>query len=89
MVLLGFVSATAKRRIFVSLQQTLPFTCSWVLASSYITFSLSYRMFRRGVMEVIYHLAACLAGKVKKTVVPFGNNDSLLLTFLVVKIFPV
>lgn len=46
-------------------------------------------MFRRGVMEIIYHLAACLAGKVKNSVVPFGNNDSLLLTFFVVKIFPV
>ena len=32
-------------------------------------------------MEVIYHLAACLAGKVKNTVLPF-DNDSLLLTFL-------
>lgn len=40
-------------------------------------------------MEVIYQLAACLAGKVKNSVVPFGNNDSLLLTFFVVKIFPV
>lgn len=64
-------------------------TAKEFLASSYIIFSLSYRMLRRGVMEVIYHLAACLAGKVKNSVVPFGNNDSLLLTFFVVKIFPV
>lgn len=64
-------------------------TAKEFLASSYIIFSLSYRMFRRGVMEVIYHLAACLAGTVKNSVVPFCNNDSLLLTFFVVKIFPV